>query len=153
LKFALPEAEGSLRGDESRCEPSGQGVDESATRKINLRIFPAQRKRGGKSDGILGADLNARSTLRAFGKTGSPWIFRHSSHGTGFLTFQTFIAIFVDSAFKKSERRDQAEKCSQGTEIAAPKPRDQKIKSDDPSKDQKRNPGHIIDRLKIVAVR
>jgi hypothetical protein len=37
--------------------------------------------------------------------------------------------------------------------MAAPKAWDETIKKDDPSKDQKGDSGHIIDRLKIMEVR
>ena len=86
------------------CQSSSQRIEESSTGKIDLRIFSTYRKRGRKSDRILWADFGAGPALDAFRKTGSPWIFSDSSHGTGFLAFQTFIAIFIDPALEKSKR-------------------------------------------------
>jgi hypothetical protein len=62
------------------------------------------RKRGWKTDRLLGTDLGAGSALDALGKTGLPRVISDSPHGTGFLAFQTFIAIFIDPAFKKAKR-------------------------------------------------
>jgi hypothetical protein len=84
---------------------------------------------------------------------GLPRIFRNGPHRTLLLTFQTFIAVLIDSAFKKPQGGDEAQKGPQWAEVTAPETRNQPIEENDPSKNQEGDSRHIINRLDIVEVR
>jgi hypothetical protein len=91
--------------------------------------------------------------LDAFREAGLFRILRNRPHRAGLLAFQTLVAVLIDSTLENPNRGDQAEQSSQRTKIAAPETLDDTIENDDPSEDEERDSGHIIDRLKIVLVR
>ena len=98
------------------------------------------------------ADVGAGPALSAFGANRRSRVFRNGSHGAVLLTLETVIAVLTDLPFEKAQRRDQAEQCPQGTEIAAPEPRHEAVEGDDASKDDEADRCHIKNRLDDMEV-